>query len=69
MEYICDKIIPITKFEKIAYIFQNESCKWNSWVNFFIVYDIDMPELNLGPFKDFKFLEEILFKKCVFLHF
>jgi hypothetical protein len=22
MEYICDKIIPITKFEKIAYIFQ-----------------------------------------------
>jgi hypothetical protein len=23
MKYICDKVIPITKFEKIAYILQN----------------------------------------------
>jgi hypothetical protein len=42
MEYICDKIIPITQFEKIAYILQNYSCEWNSWVNFFMVYDIDI---------------------------
>jgi hypothetical protein len=38
-------------------------------VNFFMVYDIDIDELNLQPFKDLKFLDEISLKKCVFLHF
>jgi len=38
-------------------------------VNFLIVYDIDMHELNLGPFKDSKFLDEISFKKVCFFHF
>jgi hypothetical protein len=38
MEYICDKIIPVTKFEKIAYIFQNEGCEGNYWKNFFSVW-------------------------------
>ncbi len=55
MEYICDKIIHVIEFEKIAYIFQNQGCEWNSWVNFFMVYDIDIHELNLGPFRDLKF--------------
>ncbi len=36
---------------------------------FFTVYDSDIHELNLEPFRDLKFLDEILFKKCVFLHF
>ncbi len=51
MEYICDKIIHVTKFEKIAYIFQNQAYEWNYWVIFFIVYDIDIYELNLRPFR------------------
>jgi hypothetical protein len=38
-------------------------------VNFFMVYDIDIHELNIGPFKDLKFLDEISFKKCVFFAF
>jgi hypothetical protein len=35
-------------------------------VNFFMVYNIDMHELNLGPFKNSNFLDEISFKKCVY---
>jgi hypothetical protein len=34
-----------------------------------MVYDIDIHELNLGPFKDLKFLDEISFKECVFSAF
>jgi len=33
------------------------------------MYDIDIHELNLGPFKDLKLLNEISFKKCVFFAF
>jgi hypothetical protein len=29
-----------------------------------MVYDIDIHELNLGPYKDLKFWDEISFKKC-----
>ncbi len=47
MEYICDKIILVTQLEKNGYILQNQGCEWNSWVNFFIMYDIDIHELNL----------------------
>ncbi len=35
-------------------------------MNCFIVYDFDIHELNLGPFKDLNVLDEISFKKCVF---
>ncbi len=35
---------------------------------FFVVYDIDIHQLNLGQFKNSKFLDEIPFKNCVFLH-
>ncbi len=66
MEYICDKIILVTKFEKNAYILQNQGCEWNFWVNFFMVYDIDIHELNLRPFKNWKFLDEISLKKMFF---
>jgi hypothetical protein len=34
-----------------------------------MVYDIDIHELNQGPFEDLKFLDEISFKKCVFYIF
>jgi hypothetical protein len=34
-----------------------------------MVYDIDIHQLNLGQFRNLKFLDEIPFKKCVFLHF
>jgi hypothetical protein len=37
-------------------------------VNFFMVYDIDIYQLNLGKFKNLKFLDESPFKKCVFFH-
>jgi hypothetical protein len=30
------------------------------------VNDIDIHQLNLWPFKSLKFLDEIIFKKCVF---
>jgi len=38
-------------------------------MNFFMVYDIDVHQLNLEQFKNLKLLDEIPFKKCVFLHF
>jgi hypothetical protein len=34
-----------------------------------MVYDIDIHESNLRPFKDLKFLDEISFKKCVYFAF
>jgi hypothetical protein len=34
-----------------------------------MVYDINIHESNLGPFKDLKFLDEISIKKCVFFSF
>jgi hypothetical protein len=40
--------------------------KLTLWVNFFMVYDIDTHQLNLRPFRNLKFLDEILFKNCVF---
>jgi hypothetical protein len=68
-----------------VYLWQNNTChivlknythisKLRLWVEFlgeffFIVYDIDIHELNLKPFKDLKFLDEISFKKCVFFAF
>jgi hypothetical protein len=36
--------------------------------DFFVVYDIDIHQLNLRQFINLKFLDEIPFKKCVFLH-
>ncbi len=36
-------------------------------MKFFMVYDNDIHELNLGPFKDFKFFDEISFN--FFFHF
>jgi hypothetical protein len=34
-----------------------------------MVYDIDIHELNLGPFKNLKFFDEISLKKNVFSTF
>jgi hypothetical protein len=34
-----------------------------------MVYDIDIHELNLGPFNDLNILDEISFKKCVCFSF
>jgi hypothetical protein len=33
---------------------------------FFMVYDIDIHQLNLKQFRNLKFLDEISFQKCVF---
>jgi hypothetical protein len=34
-----------------------------------MVYDINIHELNLGPFRYLKFLDESSFRKCVFFAF
>jgi hypothetical protein len=33
-----------------------------------MVYDIDIHQLNIGQYRNLKVLDEIAFKKCVFLH-
>jgi hypothetical protein len=38
-------------------------------MNFFVVNDIDIHQLNLKPFRSLKSLVENIFKKIVFLHF
>jgi hypothetical protein len=38
-------------------------------VNFFMVYDIDIHELNLGPFRNLKFLDENSLKNVFFFAF
>ncbi len=38
-------------------------------MNFFVMYDIDIHQLNIKQFKNYYFLDEIPFKKCDFLHF
>jgi hypothetical protein len=38
-------------------------------VIFFVVYDVDIHQLNLGEFRNLKLLDEISFKKCVFFSF
>jgi len=64
MEYICDKIILIKKFENCMYI-----SKLELWVECLSeLYDIDLHQSNFKPFKILKFLDEILFEKCVLLH-
>jgi hypothetical protein len=35
---------------------------------FFMVYDIDINQLNIGQFRNLKSLDEISLKKCVSLH-
>jgi hypothetical protein len=37
-------------------------------MNFLVVSDIDVHQLNLRPFRSSQFLVENPFKKCVFLH-
>jgi hypothetical protein len=34
-----------------------------------MVYDVDMHQLNIGPFNDLKFVDEISLKKNGFSHF
>jgi hypothetical protein len=38
-------------------------------MEFFMVYDIDIHELNLGPIRNLKLLDKISLKKCVFYFF
>ncbi len=66
------------------YLWQNNTCQSlknlhiyfktrTLWMEFlgepFMVYDIDIHELNQGPFKYLKFSDEISFKKWVFFAF
>jgi hypothetical protein len=48
--YICDKIKPIIKFEKLHMYFKIKFVgEIFGWM-FFLVYDIDIYQLNLGSF-------------------
>jgi hypothetical protein len=59
MEYICDKIITIKKFENLHIYFKSRVVGF--WVIFFMMYDIDVHQLNLGSFFKINFLDEVLF--------
>jgi hypothetical protein len=68
-----------------VYLWQNNTChivyknciytsKLRLWVEFlgeffFMVYDIDIHELNLRPLRYLKFLDEISLKNLCFFHF
>ncbi len=60
MEYICDEIIHVTKYEKIHLYFKTRTVNGT----FFVVNDIDIHQLNLGLFRILEFLVE----KICFLH-
>jgi hypothetical protein len=54
MEYVYDKMLPITKFESLyiyiymyVYIFQNLGCGLNFWFNISMANHIDIHKLNL----------------------
>jgi hypothetical protein len=70
MEYICDQIIPITKFETLnRYLNSKVVDGILGWV-FFMVYDIDIHQLNLEKCKNLKVLDEFHSKDvffCIFL--
>jgi hypothetical protein len=49
MVHICDKIIPVTKFE--IWIYTSKLGLWKDFLGeFFMVYDIDIHQLNLEKF-------------------
>jgi hypothetical protein len=66
MEYIRDKIKPVTKFKNLDIYFKTRVMDGILGVNFFMVYDIDIHQLNLGQFKNLNFLDEIPFKNVFF---
>ncbi len=56
------KIILVTKSEKLHIYFKTKVVSGIlGWI-FFMVYDIDIHELNLVPFRNLKFLDEISLK-------
>jgi hypothetical protein len=68
MEYICDKIIPITKFENLNIYLETKVVDgklfYGVWYWYIYIY-----KLYLGQFRNLKFLDEISFKICVFFAF
>ncbi len=68
LEYIHDKIKPITKFKSLNIYFKTKVVDGIFGWFFFMVYDIDIHQLNLRKIWNLKFLDEISFFKCVFLH-
>jgi hypothetical protein len=69
IEYIHDKITPATKFENLNIYFKTRVVDGILGSIFFMMYDIDIHQLNIRELKNLKFLNEISFKKCVFLAF
>jgi hypothetical protein len=65
MKYICVKI---NMSQNMKYY--KCTSKLRLWVkfcsDFFVVNDIELHQLNLGPFRSLNFLIENPFKKCVF---
>ncbi len=55
MEYICDKIYLSQSLKKLHLYFKTKVMNGVLGRIFFMVYDIDIHELNLGPFRNLKF--------------
>jgi hypothetical protein len=53
MDYICDEIIFVIKYENYIY-----TSKLLLWVNFFVMDGMDIHQLSLKPFKILEFLAE-----------
>ncbi len=57
IEYIFDNMIHVIEFEKIHIYFKTRVVSGIFGWNFLMIYDIDIHELNLGPFRYLKFLD------------
>jgi hypothetical protein len=56
MKYICVKKLHIIEYEKLQIYFKIKVYGWNFVINFLVVNDIDVHELNLRPFRILQFL-------------
>jgi hypothetical protein len=56
MDYICDEIIFVTKYEKLHIYFKTKVVDGIFCIYIFEVNDIDIHELNLGQFKILEFI-------------
>jgi hypothetical protein len=65
MKYICDKIILITKYEKLHTYFKTRVVS-GIFGEFLCGHYYDIHQMNLGPFGSLNFLVENSLKICVF---
>jgi len=69
MKHIYVQKIHVTMYEKLQIYFKTKVMGGNFVMNFLMVSDIDVHQLNLRPFRNLEILVENSLKKCVFWHF